>query len=432
MDMAGRARASATNGGARGRKMIRDTIVKLTSLVSGVAVLAVLLIAFITRPQTGSDLVQDALWACAAALLVVTVLTVSLNVVLRSVTEPIEHLTVSLKQLAAGNLDADVPEEKATHELKQMAVAIRQLKQRLVERNELLQTIEAGTAASQARQGRLETLILDFRSTVGSLLGQVSSHSEHMTVAADSLSTIAAESARRSRQASGSTSEASNYVTTVARASEELSTAIREIENQVVRTRNMVIEASRTTAITSETINGLAAKAQKIGEIIGIIQAIAAQTNLLALNATIEAARAGEAGRGFAVVAQEVKSLAHQTAQATDRIAEHVASIQNATTGAVEAIGAIGATMQQAEGFTAGIAVAVEEQAAATKEISRSAAEAAEETKSVASHMDGLKTAVGETDQAAAQVHRSASDVAQQAKRLNETIEGFLHSVSGG
>ncbi|MDH7796477.1 MULTISPECIES: methyl-accepting chemotaxis protein [unclassified Beijerinckia] len=431
MDMAGRAGAGATETAARGKRMIRDTIVKLTSLVSGLAVIVVLLVASFTRPQTGGDFVQDVLWAVAAALLVVTILTIALNVVLRSVTEPIEQLTASLKQLAAGDLSCAVPDVKSTQEIDQMADAIRELRQRLVERNDLLHTIEAGTAASQARQGKLETLVHDFRSTVGSLLGQVSSHSEHMTLAADSLSTIATESARRSRQASGSTLGASNYVTTVARASEELSIAIREIENQVVRTRNMVIEASRTTATTSQTINGLADKAHKIGEIIGIIQAIAAQTNLLALNATIEAARAGEAGRGFAVVAQEVKSLAHQTAQATDRIAEHVASIQNATTGAVEAIGSIASTMQQAEGFTAGIAVAVEEQAAATKEISRSAAEAAEETKSVASHMEGLKSVVSETDQAAAQVHRSASDVAQQAKRLNETIEGFLHSVAG-
>ena len=117
--------------------------------------------------------------------------------------------------------------------------------------------------------------------------------------------------------------------------------------------------ASRTTVATTQTIDGLADKAHKIGEIIGLIQAIAAQTNLLALNAAIEAARAGEAGRGFAVVAQEVKSLASQTAHATDRIAEHVAAVQSATEGAVHAIASISTTMQEAEGFTAGIAVAI-------------------------------------------------------------------------
>jgi methyl-accepting chemotaxis protein len=219
-------------------------------------------------------------------------------------------------------------------------------------------------------------------------------------------------------------------VLTVARASEELSASIREIEAQVLRTRNTVNEASRTTVATTQTIDGLADKAHKIGEIIGLIQAIAAQTNLLALNAAIEAARAGEAGRGFAVVAQEVKSLASQTAHATDRIAEHVAAIQRATEGAVSAIASISTTMQEAEGFTAGIAVAVEEQSSATKEISRSAGEAADETQSAARSMDGLKSAVSETDLAASQVHRSATDVARQTEHVNVTIDRFLRSVA--
>jgi methyl-accepting chemotaxis protein len=413
-----------------GKRTLRDTIVKLASLVSGIAVIVVMVVASVSRSQGSSNIMQDVLWAIGAALLIGTILTVVLNFILHRATQPIEQLTTALQRLAAGDLQFSLPQISDNHEIGQMARAVRELKERLTERGELLRTVEASTDAAHVRQKKIDALILDFRTTVGDVLGQVASQSEHMTLAADSLSTIATESARRSRDASGSTAEASSYVMTVARASEELSAAIREIENQVVRTRNIVIEASRTTAKTSETIDGLAEKAQKIGEIIGIIQAIAAQTNLLALNATIEAARAGEAGRGFAVVAQEVKSLAHQTAQATDRIAEHVVSIQNATSGAVEAIGSIALTMQQAEGFTAGIAVAVEEQAAATKEISRSAAEAADETQSASGHMDGLKAVVGETDQAAAQVHRSATDVAHQAKRLNNTIDGFLRSVA--
>ena len=413
-----------------GKRTLRDTIVKLASLVSGTAVVVVMVVASFSRSQGSGAIWQDVLWAIGAALLIATILTVVLNLILRPVTNPIEQLTIALQQLAAGNLQFSLPPISDDHEVGQMAHAVLEFRDRLAERSELLRTVEASTDAAQVRQKKIDALILDFRTTVGDVIGQVASQSEHMTMAADSLSTIATDSARRSRDASGSTGEASSYVMTVARASEELSAAIREIENQVVRTRNIVIEASRTTAKTSETIDGLADKAQKIGEIIGIIQAIAAQTNLLALNATIEAARAGEAGRGFAVVAQEVKSLAHQTAQATDRIAEHVVSIQNATSGAVEAIGSIASTMQQAEGFTAGIAVAVEEQAAATKEISRSAAEAADETQAAAGHMDGLKAVVGETDQAAAQVHRSATDVAHQARRLSNTIDGFLRSVA--
>jgi methyl-accepting chemotaxis protein len=188
--------------------------------------------------------------------------------------------------------------------------------------------------------------------------------------------------------------------------------------------------ATEATIETSGAIHGLAAKAGEISEIIGLIQAIAAQTNLLALNATIEAARAGEAGRGFAIVAQEVKTLANQTAKASQRIAEHVAAIQGATANAVDGISSIASTMQDAEGFTAIIASAVEHQSLATSEILKSVNSAARSAESAATNMKTLTAAVGEADQSAAQVRYSASDVAEQTQKLSATIDHFLHQVA--
>ncbi len=374
--------------------------------------------------------VGDFLFMLAEGLMTVAAVGLALNKILGNVVSPIDRLTGVIRELVAGDLSQEIPDRRRNDEIGQLARAIEFFKQTLVDRNKLQADIDSRRGDEQARRAALETMIANFRSEIRAVLKQVGGNTEQMSVAADSLSEIARQSNGRAEEATARTAEASQNVATVARASEELFQSITEIEMQIGRAREHVQAAAATTAQTSGAISGLAEKANAIGEIVGLIQAIAAQTNLLALNATIEAARAGSAGRGFAVVAQEVKALAGQTAHATERIAEHVASIQHATSSSVEAIGAIGATMKQAESFTASIAVAVEQQAAATNEIARSVGEAARGTQNVAANMQQLKATVGETDQSAAQVHQAANDVAAQTHILNDTIGTFLERVA--
>ncbi len=385
-----------------------------------------------SRARSDARVIREMIWLIGSGLLFLASVVFLLNFLLNRVTAPLESMTDIMRRLAGGDMTAEVPNIQRNDEIGAIAQTLQNFKERLEERLNLESALEAASASVSERQRRVDDLIAQFRQTISGVIDQVAAHSDQMTVAADSMSSIATESARRAQAAARATSEASANVMTVARASEELSASITEIEQQVMRTRSVVIEASRTTSETTKTIDGLASKAHEIGEIIGLIQAIAAQTNLLALNATIEAARAGEAGRGFAVVAQEVKSLADQTARATERIGEHVTAIQTATTDAVQAIASISMTMSQAEGYTAGIAVAVEQQASATNEISRSASEAAYGTESAAADMKKLEASVGETDQSAAQVHQAANDVAQQAEHLSRTIDRFLRNVATG
>jgi methyl-accepting chemotaxis protein len=177
-------------------------------------------------------------------------------------------------------------------------------------------------------------------------------------------------------------------------------------------------------------VEGLATAAQRIGDVVSLIQDVAAQTNLLALNATIEAARAGEAGRGFAVVAAEVKTLADQTAKATEEIKQQIAAIQNSTNGAVDAMQAIVTTMGEVNKNTQEIAGAVQQQSAATSEISHSVRQAARGTEDVVAHMPGVTKAVDETSQSATAMLGVSRDLGRQAEQLRHTVENFLRQVA--
>ena len=366
----------------------------------------------------------------AGALGIIATLAVLLYFAVGRIVAPLSQLTGAMNRLAAGALDVPLSGVARRDEIGRLARAIGVFKQTLAERRELETAAESGRQQIDARRRDLDAMILAFRLNVRASLREVQMNTEQMTLAADSLSDIARQSKTRADVVAAGTAETSANVRSVAQASEELFHSISEIETQVGRARERVQAAARTTGTTSVMVGGLAEKANAIGEIVGLIQAIAAQTNLLALNATIEAARAGSAGRGFAVVAQEVKALAAQTAHATERIGEHVAAIQSATSGAVSAIAVIAETMSSAENFATSIAVAVEEQTVATSEISRGVSEAARGTTSISETMAGLNAAVAETDQSAAQVYQAASDVAGQGRQLTEMVEQFLRDVA--
>jgi len=218
-------------------------------------------------------------------------------------------------------------------------------------------------------------------------------------------------------------------VQTVAVATEELSSSIREISEQVAKSSTIAGRAAEEAKRTDATVQALAAGAQKIGDVVALINNIAGQTNLLALNATIEAARAGEAGRGFAVVATEVKALASQTAKATEEIAAQIDGIQAETQQVVTAIKAIGATIGEMNVIASGVAAAMEEQGAATQEIARNVQQAAQGTQVVTGNILDVKRGADETGSAASQVLMAAQELSRHSEDLGREVDTFLSGV---
>jgi methyl-accepting chemotaxis protein len=285
-------------------------------------------------------------------------------------------------------------------------------------------------AAQENRRVMVDTAISAFRAQIEPLLKTVGGSAEAMKSTATTLSGASGETSQHAEGAVRASSEASLSVKTAAVAADELATSIGEIGRQLELTNSVVRMAVSEAQATDGEIEALAAAAQKIGDVVKLIRDIAGQTNLLALNATIEAARAGEAGRGFAVVASEVKTLAVQTANATEDIAGQILAVQSSTTGAVEAIRRIAERMQEINGYTSAVAASVEQQSAATGQISSNVASAADGTTVVTSVLGKVADAATQTRTSSRIMLEASQAVEQAVSNLRSEIESFLGKVA--
>ena len=282
----------------------------------------------------------------------------------------------------------------------------------------------------EKRRATVETALASFRERVESVLGVVTGGVSAMRDTANDLFRSSDRTSHQASTAVSASNEASTNVESAAAAAGELSSSIGEISAQLLRTTEVVRAAVSEAETTNTRITGLAAAAQKIGDVVKLIRDIAGQTNLLALNATIEAARAGETGRGFAVVASEVKSLAVQTAKATEEIAAQIQAVQGSTAGAVEAIGSIAARMREISEYTSAVASSVEQQNAATSEISQNVASAAQGTVMAASVLGEVAGAATATRSSAETVLTASKSVESAVANLRGEVEGFLGKVA--
>jgi methyl-accepting chemotaxis protein len=353
---------------------------------------------------------------------------IAFMVVRTSVVRPLTEMVKVIDGLAEGDTSATIT-IRSNDEIGQVAKAAQNLQEKLIEADGLRAAQAAEQEAKVKRAEEIEQIIGGFDRSAASALESVASAATEMQSTSESMSAAAEETNQQSAAVASASEQTTANVQTVATATEEMSATVAEIGRQVEQSAQIAQRAVAEAEKTNETVRGLAEAAEKIGTVVELITGIAEQTNLLALNATIEAARAGDAGKGFAVVASEVKSLANQTAKATEEISQQINEIQGVAGEAVEAIGGIGKTITEVNEIAATIASAVEEQNTATQEIARNVQEAAKGTQEVSNNIGGVSQGAEETGKAANQVLEAAGQLSRESEGLRKAVDKFLADI---
>ncbi|MEK9283154.1 MULTISPECIES: methyl-accepting chemotaxis protein [unclassified Bradyrhizobium] len=349
--------------------------------------------------------------------------------VTRRVIRPLHNIRDAVLKVAGGDLTVDSGYLDRQDEIGALAGALETFKQQAADKLRIEAQEREHNSVAAARQRAIELHVGEFEGMVRNTLDRLNQASGEMRKTSSELSAVSRQTNERVQMAGKASGDASMSVDSVASAAEELSASINDISQQAAHAAGIAGRAVSQARETDGTVQGLAKSAGRIGEVVGLINTIAAQTNLLALNATIEAARAGEAGRGFAVVASEVKSLASQTAKATEEISEQIADIQRVAGDAINAIQAIGGIIGEVNEVATAIAAAVQEQGAATQEITRSTQYAAQGTKNVSDNITGVK-ADADTAAGAAENVRQASEMLEtQSHQLDQQVSDFLGKI---
>ena len=366
---------------------------------------------------------------CGMALMLVVI---GIIMIARSIARPLSVITMTIKRVAEGAENVEVPHAERADEIGALARAIRIFQQAMDHNRNLNSQVSADSEAREERSRHIETSVNQFQQAIGAVLQAVAQNASAMRDTAQNITRVTSQANDRAEAVAGATAQASTNVSAVAGAAEELSASVAEIGRQVRQSAGAVEQTGQRTEKSISEIESLAAATQRINGVLHLIQAIAEQTNLLALNATIESARAGDAGRGFAVVAHEVKALAGQTAKATEEIGQNVGLIQASTKNAVDAVREIGSAVHGINDITSNIAGAVGQQDAATREISVNAQSAAQGNQTLVANIASLRDAIGETNTAAASVLSASAELTSTAETLSREVEKFFTNLRSG
>ncbi|MDP4003585.1 methyl-accepting chemotaxis protein [Methylobacterium sp. NEAU K] len=354
-------------------------------------------------------------------------------IIVAQIQRPLHRLKTAMLGLAADDLDSEVPFTCRPDEIGQMADAIAAFREALIERRTLDRDAQTRSARDLVRAERLAAATRVFESETHRTVADLAESAAAMQASADALSGLAGETAAQAAVVAEASDQTPGIVISIANAAEELSGAAREIEGKVRNTSQIASTALADTRGLVDTVTTLSQAAGEAGAVVALIRAVAKQTNLLALNATIEAARAGTVGQGFAVVATEVKALAAQTAQATDRIADQIGAIQAAaadTVGAIGSIGSVGQTIERMSLIASDVAVAADQQRQSSQVIARAITSAAMDSRKVSDSVAGVRATAAANESQAEHVRRSALRVNAGTHSLQQAIETFLTQVA--
>ena len=347
----------------------------------------------------------------------------------RSITRPLNGLAGVMRRLAEGDMTTRIPATHARDEIGDMARTVIVFRDNMIER-EKLAAIQADASRTQVQRGdTISQTIAQFKQSVESALGKLRGASIKLETSSTDLNKSADTMSAEARTAEQRVAAASDNVTTAAGSVEELAASIGEIASQAAKSTDVAGRAVSEAQRTVTTMSELGGAATRIGEVVGLIQAIAGQTNLLALNATIEAARAGESGKGFAVVASEVKSLAGQTAKATEEIAHHIDSIQSAAADAARAIEQVNDIIREMSAIATMVAATVDQQSSAVASIAEGVSRASGEARNGAEAMSKVADVSTDARATASDVKGLADAVAVEAENLEAEVRQFLTNV---
>lgn len=371
--------------------------------------------------------------AAIEVLILMLIVTVIGFFVARGISKPISAMSRSMQELAKGNLSVSIPGTERHDEIGDMAASVQVFKENALETKRLQEEqVLAEKRAIEDKKRLMQEMADQFDAQVSGTIQSLAVAAEKLQDASKNMEHTAHQTQESSNSVAAAAEETSTNVSTVASATEEMTASAQEISKQIADVASKATMASTSANSTSQKVDQLNNLVGNIGEVVIAIKGIAEQTNLLALNATIEAARAGEAGKGFAVVADEVKKLANETAQKTQEIESRITEIQAATQASVKAMQEIISNISDIDQASTGTASAVEEQYSVIQEITRNISEVSDAARQVANVIGSVQSAAGETGQASQMLKISADDIAGLSDSLEQSVARFLSQIRAG